>query len=188
MKSRLKITFNAPVTIAFVFICFIVTFLGVSSGGAITRAYFMVYRGPWNSPFTYLRLFTHVLGHSGWDHFIGNAAYILLLGPLIEERHGSRKVIYVILVTALVTGLVNILFFPTTALCGASGVVFAFIIITSLTGFRKGEIPLTFILVAVIFLGQQILDGVLIKDNISNISHIVGGIIGAIVGYRLNRR
>nr|MCR4674866.1 rhomboid family intramembrane serine protease [Lachnospiraceae bacterium] len=121
MKSRLKITFNAPVTLGFVFLCFLVTFLGVSSGGETTRNYFMVYRSPWNSPFTYLRLFTHVLGHSGWEHFIGNAAYLLLLGPVIEEKHGSKILIHVIIITAVVTGLINIIFFPGVALCGASG-------------------------------------------------------------------
>nr|MCR4673797.1 rhomboid family intramembrane serine protease [Lachnospiraceae bacterium] len=114
--------------------------------------------------------------------------YLLLLGPVIEEKHGSKILIHVIIITAVVTGLINIIFFPGVALCGASGVVFAFILITSFTGFRRGEIPLTFILVAVIFIGQQVLDGVLISDNISNLSHIVGGIIGAIIGYRLNKR
>ena len=74
------------------------------------------------------------------------------------------------------------------ALCGASGVVFAFILLTSFTSFRNGEIPLTFILVAIVFLGQQVYEGVFLQDNISNLSHVIGGIIGAIVGYKLNKK
>lgn len=74
------------------------------------------------------------------------------------------------------------------ALCGASGVVFAFILLTSFTSFRNGEIPLTFILVAVIFLGQQVYEGVFLQDNISNLSHVLGGIIGSIVGSKLNKK
>lgn len=56
------------------------------------------------------------------------------------------------------------------------------------TGFKDGEIPLTFILVAVFFIGQQIWDGITAHDNISNMAHIVGGIIGGILGYELNKR
>ena len=73
-------------------------------------------------------------------------------------------------------------------LLGASGVVFAFIILSSFTSFREGEIPLTFILVGVFFIGQQIFEGLMVQDNISNLSHVVGGIIGSVVGYRLNKK
>lgn len=149
---------------------------------------FMTYHSSLMSPLTYLRLFTHVFGHDGWQHFIGNMAYILLLGPMLEEKHGPMKIIEVIAVTALVTGVINYVFFWNTALCGASGVVFAFILMVSFTSFREGEIPITFILVAVIYLGQQIYDGVVLDDNISNMAHVVGGIVGGILGFSLNKR
>ena len=137
---------------------------------------------------TYIRFFTHVVGHDGWSHFIGNAAYILLLGPMLEEKYGSGMMVKIIIITALITGIVNYLFFWNSALCGASGVVFAFIVLTSFTGFKQGEIPLTFILVAMIFIGQQIFEGITVRDNISNMAHIVGGIVGAVTGYNLNKR
>ena len=107
---------------------------------------------------------------------------------MLEEKYGSKHIVQVILITALGTGLVNYIFFWAVALCGASGVVFAFIIMTSFTSFSNGEIPLTFILVAVIFLGQQVYDGLFLRDNISNLSHIIGGIIGAVVGFKLNKK
>jgi GlpG protein len=119
---------------------------------------------------------------------MSNAAYILLLGPMLEEKYGSSALVKVILITALVTGLVNNFFFPSVALCGASGVVFAFIILTSFTGFKMGEIPLTFILVVVIFIGQQIYEGVFVNDNVSQLTHIIGGIVGAAIGYRWNKK
>ena len=80
------------------------------------------------------------------------------------------------------------LLFPATALLGASGVVFAFILLTSFTEFRDGEIPLTFILVALIYLGQQIWDAFTVQDNVSNLSHILGGLVGGGAGYLLNRK
>ena len=114
--------------------------------------------------------------------------HILLLGPMLEEKYGSGMMVKIIIITALITGIVNYLFFWNSALCGASGVVFAFILLTSFTGFKQGEIPLTFILVAMIFIGQQIFEGITVRDNISNMAHIVGGIVGAVTGYNLNKR
>ena len=185
---KIKFVWNAPVTLGFVALCAIALALGYLTGGWTTENLFMTYHSSLASLLTYVRFFTHVLGHDGWAHLIGNASYLLLLGPILEEKYKPERIIEVILATALVTGVVNYIFFPHVALCGASGVVFAFILLTSFTGFRKGEIPITFILVAVIYLGQQVLDGLFVRDNISNLSHIIGGIVGSVAGYLLNRR
>lgn len=187
MKKKFKITFNAPVVLTFVVICFIATMLGIITQGRSTQAVFMTYHSSLKNPMTYIRFITHVFGHSGWGHFIGNASYLLLLGPMLEEKYGSDRIIIVIAITALATGLINYIFFGNVALCGASGVVFAFIVLASFTGFKAGEIPLTFILVVIIFIGQQVYEGIAIQDNISNMAHIVGGIVGACVGYGLNK-
>ena len=187
-KKKINITWNAPVIISFSLACLAVTILGYLTGGVSTRTLFSTYRASVISPMMYLRLFTHILGHRGMAHLMGNLAYILLLGPMLEEKYGPAKVLEIILVTAFVTGLVNNLLFGNTALCGASGVCFAFILLTSFTGFREGEIPLTFLLVAVIYLGQQVWDGITVRDSVSNLSHIVGGLVGAAAGYALNIR
>ena len=186
MGKRLKLRFNAPVTLSFVSICFVATLLGIASNGEITKTLFMTYHSSFLNPMTYVRFVTHVFGHVGWSHFIGNASYLLLLGPMLEEKHGSKAILEVILITAVVTGLINYFFFLNIGLCGASGVVFAFIMLASFTDFREGEIPITFILVAAIFIGQQVYEGIAVQNNISNMAHIVGGIVGAIIVYGLN--
>lgn len=186
IKKNITINFNAPVILGFSFICLIALLLGMITRGNSTRILFITYRDSLLNPMTYLHFFSHVFGHQNWAHFIGNMSYILLLGPILEEKHGGMKMVEIILITALVTGLVNFIFFPRVSLCGASGVVFAFILLTSFTSFKEGEIPLTFILVALIFLGQQVFEGVSIRNNVSNLSHIIGGIVGAVFGYFLN--
>ncbi len=189
MKTRkIRIVFNSPVILSFVFTSFAVMLIGFVTLGASNELLFMTYHSSLKNPLTYLRFFTHVLGHAGWDHYIGNMAYILLLGPILEEKYGSKKILEVIVITALITGVINYVFFWNVALCGASGVVFAFILLTSFTSFKDGELPITFILVAVIFIGQQIYEGLFLNDNVSNLSHILGGIIGATVGYNLNKK
>ena len=188
LEKKRRITFNSPVVLGFVAISFGAMVLNYVTGGGSNQALFMTYHSPLTSPGTYLRFFTHVLGHAGWSHYIGNMMYLLLLGPMLEEKYGSKALIEIILVTGLVTGVIMWLLFPGTALCGASGVVFAFIMLTSFTGFKEGEIPLTVILVAVIFIGQQVYEGMFLQDNISNMGHIIGGIVGAVAGYILNKK
>jgi len=188
MKRKLRITFNAPLVLGFVFACSAVTLIGHLTGESSTARLFASYAASWTDPLMYLRLFTHVLGHAGLAHLLGNMAYILLLGPMLEEKYGWKHLLLMILATAFITGLIHNILFPDTMLLGASGVVFAFILLTSFTDFREGEIPLTFILVALIYLGQQIWDGITVKDHVSNLSHIIGGLVGSGAGYLLNRK
>ena len=183
-----RISFNAPLILGFALACSAVTLIGSLTGESSTARLFATYSAPMTDPLMYVRLLTHVLGHAGFAHLVNNMAYILLLGPGLEERYGAGKLLTVIAVTAVITGVIHNLLFPQSALLGASGVVFAFILLTSFTEFREGEIPLTFILVALIYLGQQIWDGITVKDNVSNLTHIIGGLVGAGAGYMLNRR
>lgn len=185
--KKVKVSFNAPVTLGIVLICFIVTIIGIITHGDSTYLLFMTYHSSLANPLTYLRFFTHIFGHDGINHFIGNATYLLLLGPLLEEKYGSLNLLKVVFITASVTGIINYVVSPDTALCGASGIVFAFIVLSSFTGFKEGEIPLTFILVVILFVGQQVYEGIAIRDNISQLTHVIGGAIGAFVGYRFNK-
>ncbi len=187
MKKKLRITFNAPVVLSLVAISFLATLLNYITDGASGRMLFMTYHSSLLSPLTWVRAITHIFGHADWSHLIGNMSYLLLLGPMLEEKYKSSTLAIVVVLTALATSLVNYIFFPYIALCGASGVVFAFILLSSFTSFKDGEIPLTFILVALFFLGQQVYEGITVQDNISNIAHIVGGIVGGITGYVLNK-
>ena len=118
---------------------------------------------------------------------MGNIMMILVVGPLLEEKYGSSNILFVILSTALVTGIVNFVFFPNVQLLGASGVVFAFILLSSLTSITEGKIPITFILVAIIYIGEQVYSGIFINDNVANLTHIIGGLVGSVLGYIMNK-
>lgn len=185
MKKKARVTFNAPLVLGFALVCTAVTVFRLAAGSETDRI-FAAYAVSWKDPMTYLRLFTHVIDHAGFGHLLGNMAYILLLGPMLEEKYGWKNLLAVMLVTAAVTGLIHNLLFPRIYLIGASGIVFAFILLTSFTEVHEGEIPLTFILVAVIYLGQQIWDGLTLKDSVSNLSHIIGGLLGGVSGWVLN--
>jgi len=129
----------------------------------------------------WITLFTHVMGHANWSHLINNFTLILLIGPMLEENYGSGEMLVMISITALVTGVLNVLFFR-HALLGASGVAFMMILLSSFTNFSKGEIPLTFILVLILYMGVQLLDSFR-DDNISQFAHIIGGLCGSFFGF-----
>lgn len=186
-KDSFRISFNSPAILGFTLICLMALLLGYVTGNASTNAVFSVYRSSLLSPLTYVRLIGHTFGHASWTHFIGNIMLILVVGPLLEEKYGTANMIFVILATALVTGLVNVIFFPGVRLLGASGVVFALILLSSFTSIREGQIPLTFILVAVLYIGEQVYDGIFIRDNVANLTHIIGGMVGAGLGYIMNK-
>ncbi|MDE5556441.1 MAG: rhomboid family intramembrane serine protease [Ruminococcus sp.] len=186
-KSSLRISFNSPVILGFTMICLVSLLLNVLTHGASNNLVFSVYRSSMVNPMTYIRFFGHIFGHASWEHFMGNITYILLLGPLLEEKYGKADMVMIIAVTALVTGLINFIFFPNIQLLGASGVVFAFILLSSITGFQNGKIPLTFILVAVIYIGQQVYSGIFKDNDISELTHIIGGIVGSFFGFAENK-
>ena len=177
---KLKIYFNAPITLTFVFICFIALLLQTITNGASTYLIFSTYRASLLDPLMYVRLIGHIFGHADYNHLISNMLYILLLGPMLEEKYHDRLIV-VIVITALVTGICNNIFSPNTQLLGASGVVFAFIILASITGKDRG-IPITLILVAVLWVGGEVSDMLTVTDSISHITHIIGGAVGGIVG------
>ncbi|MBO4921818.1 MAG: rhomboid family intramembrane serine protease [Lachnospiraceae bacterium] len=187
-SSRYKIVLNSPVILTFTAICVVAFVLGELTHNNTNAALFSVYRSSLAHPLTYFRFFCHVFGHASVSHLTGNLMTILILGPMLEERYGGKTLIWTIAVTALITGVAHFILFPNSALMGASGVVFAFILLASFTSFKEKEIPLTFILVAVLYLGQQIYQGIFVEDNISQFTHILGGITGSVIGYNLNKK
>lgn len=184
MKKKNKrhlLQYNAPTTLTFALLCLFVLFLDMLTDKASTMKLFCVYRGDLADPLTYIRMFTHVLGHADFSHFNGNIVLMLVIGPSLEERYGSGTIAAAIIITAFISGLIQIVFFPTTALMGASGIVFMMIIMSSLGGMRGG-IPLTLVLVFIIYIGGEVYDGIVASDNISQLTHIVGGCCGAVIG------
>lgn len=181
-NQRLRITFNSPVILGFALLSGIALILGFITGGLITQMFFTTYPSSWLNPLTYLRLFTHVLGHANLSHYLNNMLLFILIGPMLEEKYGSTRLLFVIAATAFITALINNIFFS-TGLLGASGVVFAFIILASMTSFREGEIPLTFLLVLVLYLGKEVFNGLFTADNISQMAHLIGGACGGIAGF-----
>ena len=173
--------YNSLVILSYFFLSLLVLILNNLSKQKLNKSLFSSYRISLLSPLTYIRLFTHVLGHSNWQHFMNNFLYILLIGPMIEEKYGSINLLIMILITAAITGIVNMLLGKVKIL-GASGIVFMLIILSSLVNLESGKIPLTLVLIFMFYIVNEIKDGLFKKDNISHLSHLIGAICGCIYG------
>ena len=181
--KKLVIRFNAPVILTFALLSLTVLLLGRVTGGVSTYRCFCIYRSSFSDPLTYVRLFGHVLGHTGYSHYMGNMLLLLLVGPTVESRCGSHATLLFLLLTAAITGAVHFAFFPGSTLLGASGIVFMLIVLSSFADTKKGGIPITMILVVVLFLGREIIDALVVRDNVSQLTHIVGGVCGLVFGF-----
>ena len=180
-----KIQYNSPVILTYVLLCCGVLVLDMLTGGKSTGLCFCVYRSSLSDALTYVRLFGHVLGHADWQHFLNNVLYLLIVGPAVEEKYGSRNLLIAMMVTAFVSGAAHLVLAPGSALLGASGIVFMLIFLTSLSGMKKGHIPLTLILVAFFYLGQELYDAIFVQDGISQMTHIIGGLCGTVLGFAM---
>ncbi len=179
---RIKIKYNSPVILTYGVMSVAVFLTAVFSSGNIIPAWFSVPGSfsDFKTPLSFFRLFTHTLGHANWGHLAGNFTIILLIGPVLEEKYGSAKILGMMLAVSAVTGLLHI-FLSGKLLFGASGVVFMMIILVSFTNMGRMEIPLTMILVIIIFLLKEIVGPPV--EGVSHLSHIAGGICGVVFGF-----
>ena len=189
---------DSPFTIMFIFTCFMVHLINTMIPGDISSTYFAVPPFAFfyfTSPVSWWTLFSHTLGHGSWSHLNGNVVNLLLVAPPCERHYGALNTLKIIFYVALASGLAHMLLGPAnTAQLGASGVVFAFILLNSLieigsegsTGL-KGKIPLTFLCQIFLWCWNEIASQVLGSDNgVSHIAHLVGAVVGVVAGFKLN--
>ncbi|MEM9025794.1 MAG: rhomboid family intramembrane serine protease, partial [Verrucomicrobiota bacterium] len=182
-----QISYNAPFTLTFTLVVFLATIVAAITEGASSRTLFTVYAPmEWNSPLAYFQWISHIIGHASWAHFASNFTIILLVGPILEEKYGSGKLLGMTLITALITGSLHASFFD-GGLLGASGIAFMMILLSSLSGMTSGAIPMTFVLVAILYGGNELFAAFAKKDQVSQFAHLVGGACGAVFGFLIKR-
>lgn len=188
MKRRLKIDYNAPYCLSFAILAMAVYAVSTLSGGwTLQNGFSISGSASLGELLTWPRLFLHVLGHGSAQHLFSNIIVFLLVGPMLEEMYGPMLLLVLTAVTALITGLIMVLLFSGT-LMGASGVVFAFIVLSSFANAKSGTIPLTFIMISLIFLGGEVIRALSGEDQIAQFAHIAGGVLGGGVGFFMARR
>jgi membrane associated rhomboid family serine protease len=178
----MQLRYNAPTTLSFSLLAALVLGLNRFLGPDWMRLFTLYPHFEADQPASYWQMFSYTLGHANRTHLVNNLSFLLLLGPILEERYGSWRLLGMMLFTAVVTAAINLLFFR-QAIIGASGIVFMFIILVSFVNVERGTVPLTFVLVFVLFMFDEIAAS-FGDDQVSQLAHIAGGVCGALFGFR----
>ena len=131
MPKKFQVSYNAPFTLTFTIVVFLATLIAAVTDGESSKALFTVYAPmQWDNPMAYLRWMSHIIGHGSWAHFASNFTIILLIGPILEEKYGSGRILGMTLATAAITGILHSIF-GSGGLLGASGIAFMMILLSS---------------------------------------------------------
>ena len=163
--------YNAVVTLTMFFISLLVLLLDKITKGKSTRRFFSTERASLLNPLTYIRFFTHILGHADWEHLSNNYLKLLLLGPLIEEKYVSLNFLIMILITAFVVAIFNYIK-GNVWLKGASCISFMLTVLSAFVNITENKIPITLILIILFYIIDEI-KKLKKKDNIAHDSHLI---------------
>ncbi len=181
--NSIKFDYNSIVIISYLLISLGAWLLNIITRGLSNKLLFTSYRSSPLNPLTYLRMFTHSIGHKDLDHLISNFLYILLVGPMIEEKYGSINLLVMLLITSLVIALFNIIF-NDYIITGASGNVYMLIVLSSFSNISEGKIPITVILICIFYVISEIKKSLLEGNKkIYHDGHLIGAICGLLFGF-----
>ena len=178
-----KFDYNSPVILTYALICVVVFVANSITGDRLNKLLFVTYPHSGFGILPILRSVLYIFGHANLQHLTGNMTLFLLVGPIAEERYGSKKLIVMIATTAIFTSIIhNFLSFDGSGLLGASGIVFLLIVLSAFTGSSGNKIPITLVLVCIIYIGGEVASGIFVRDDVSQLGHIVGGGCGLFWG------
>ena len=180
--KNIQFDYNSKVIITYLIICIISWILNLITRGKSNKLFFENYRSSPLNPLTYVRLFTHSIGHRDWDHLVNNFLIILLIGPMIEEKYGSINLIIMFLITSLVTAIFNLIF-SNYSILGASGNVYMLIVLSSFSNIQEGKIPLTVVLICIFYVIGEIKRTITErKSKVYHDGHLIGALCGLAFG------
>lgn len=183
----MQLDYNSPVIITYLILSFIALILNAITHGISNTLFFSSYRSFILNPLTYIRMITHSIGHSGFDHFIGNFMIILLIGPMIEEKYGSINLLFMFIITSVVIALFNSII-SNYCITGASGNVYMLIALSSFSNISEGKIPVTLIIILIIYMISDIKQGIwqsLMNGQVRiyHGGHFIGALCGIAFGF-----
>lgn len=180
--KNIQFDYNSRVIITYLIICIISWILNLITRGKSNKVFFENYRSSPLNPLTYVRLFTHSIGHRDWDHLVNNFLIILLIGPMIEEKYGSINLIIMFLITSLVIAIFNLIF-SNYSILGASGNVYMLIVLSSFSNIQEGKIPLTVVLICIFYVIGEIKRTITErKSKVYHDGHLIGALCGLAFG------
>lgn len=184
-----RLIVDSPVVLGFGFLCMLLYALDLIIPGDVQKMLgcphaFQPYR-----PTHWVRTVTHVFAHSSLPHIKGNMGMLMLVGPSVENEFGSENLAKIMLAVAVSSWFAHVLAGRENSVqLGASGVVFALILLNSLVSATVGTVPLSFVITAIIWVSEELYLLFFGKDGVSHHAHLTGAIVGTLAGYYIHRQ
>ena len=175
-------SYNSKVVLSFFFICLVLLIIDYLTIHKLSK-FLALKRGSIFNPMTYLRMITNSFVSKDWNHFRSNFIYILLLGPMLEEKYGSIALLKMMLITSVASSIIVLIFSKKGAL-GASDITFMMIVLSSIVNIQGGKRPITLVLIILFYVADEVIKQILhLNDNISHLAHLAGAICGFVFGF-----
>lgn len=183
MKKKINIDLDAPATVMFALVSLILFALdSFVFKGKLASSFMSSPAASGDFVFTagkvssYFRLILYAFGAVSWEVLITNLVFILLLGPAMEERYGTVIIGIMMIVSTLFSGVLNACFCK-ESMQGCTAIVFMMIFLNSFLSFSKKKIPLSFVLVFILFIVREVF-----VKNPNGVVGIIIGIAGGLCG------
>jgi len=134
---------------------------------------------------------TAIFLHGSLIHIFFNMFALLIFGPLIEDRIGSRRFLFVYIIGGLIANIVGVFFYPQAL--GASGAIMAMlgtlvILMPHLRVFIYGLIPIPLWMAGILWFLLDLFGSFSGTRGIGHIVHIAGLLFGLIFGLYLRNK
>lgn len=188
-KIKFNFVFDSPVTISFsllsvlLFVLNCLAFKGTLDVKILSSP--TTSAGP--IPFmatqisSYLRLFLYAFGSQNFVGLLSNLLFLLMLGPVMEERYGSLVIGIMMAVSVLFSGVLNTCFCE-TSLQGCMPIIFMMIFLNSFMSFSKKKIPVSFLVIFVFYIAREV-SGKTFSEIVGLIICITGGLCGSLFAF-----
>lgn len=194
-KNSLKFIFDSPVVLVFsvvsavIFISDLILKLNLSEKIFECPGAKSVPAFDFKSALSYVKLVIYPFGGENSTSFFLNIGFILLLGPVLEERYGSIMLALMIFITSLVGGVLTACV-STFGIYGCGGIVFMMIILSVLSVFIKKQLPVSWIFIFALYLAFSLFSGKKIsgfmpfmQNNVPVFIQLASGICGSLFGF-----
>lgn len=163
-KSKLRFVYDSPVVSTFVIVSALlfVTDVFFLKGKVVSS--FLTCPGTkksagfdafnFKSALDYVKIFTHIFGNSAWENLFVNFAFILVSGPVFEEKYGSVYIFVMCLTAGIVSGVLNACM-SSFASTGAASIVFTMIFLSMITAFSKKTFSVSSLLILLLYIGYE---------------------------------
>ncbi len=184
-RKRFRLSFDYPVTLIFVILCIVFGFLAKlipELQSILSCPTCASGQNPFNfkSISDYFRLILYPLGFSDWNVLTSHLVFILFLCPKVEQVFGKSILSLLLFVCVIFSGVVCVCF-SNSVMVGTSGIVFMLLILSFYSYIDKKEIPLSYVLLAIIYFSNEIIH-IFSTNSLVVFCQFAGALVASLVG------